>query len=642
MSDARKTKRSAPGDFDDLVDIPQRTSEDSRLDDPLAELARLIEEDPFADFNQRRREPPLAADRTGGGRTFTEPPVEIEDDRYVSDDDRYQDEVPSGYDQDYEEPAEYADDQADQPAGDPDYGAEFDEQATERLYADLAAAANLDVEPASEPQARDEPSHYADIPDDWAGQDVEPAPAPQARDEPSRYADIPDDWAGQDFDPAAALEEQLVAKGPDIADLILEDLDAAEAEDPNVRDPRGSQYGDDLYARTDPVFDDSGHLPPYEGDVPAEPVRRGRSLKLLLALIVLLAIGGGGYYLYDNFAGTETGGPPPIIRAEDTPAKIAPTAAQTEEPTQQQGKLVYDRVGGDAAADNAQLVPREEPVADLGERKVRVIEPGQEDQAAGLRGSASETASGTDASGDTQPKRVRTVVVKPDGTIVGEIEPPKSAAPVQPLQPAAAQPAPASEPVPMSAPAAEPTPESATAEPSGPPLPRPRPADLPVSKTSAAAPAAPATAPVAPAPAPAAFVPPAAPQASQPVALKPDADASLPTSQQRATGPSQPVQVAASQPAAAAVQTTTFPAGSFVVQVAATRSESDARQTAATIGQQYARQLSSFKPAVERADLGDRGIYYRVGIGPMRSQNDANSLCGNLKSAGLDCFVRRN
>ena len=79
-----------------------------------------------------------------------------------------------------------------------------------------------------------------------------------------------------------------------------------------------------------------------------------------------------------------------------------------------------------------------------------------------------------------------------------------------------------------------------------------------------------------------------------------------------------------------------------MVQVAASRSEQDARGTAATIGQQYNNVLAGYAPAMERTDLGDRGIYYRVGVGPMKSQGDANSLCSKLKSAGLDCFVRRN
>ena len=67
-----------------------------------------------------------------------------------------------------------------------------------------------------------------------------------------------------------------------------------------------------------------------------------------------------------------------------------------------------------------------------------------------------------------------------------------------------------------------------------------------------------------------------------------------------------------------------------------------AQSTASSINQRYSSELSGYAPKIERADLGDRGIYYRVGIGPMTGQGDAANLCTKLKSAGLDCFVRRN
>ena len=56
----------------------------------------------------------------------------------------------------------------------------------------------------------------------------------------------------------------------------------------------------------------------------------------------------------------------------------------------------------------------------------------------------------------------------------------------------------------------------------------------------------------------------------------------------------------------------------------------------------YGSALGNYKTSVQRADLGDRGVFYRVGVGPMATQQDASALCGRLKSAGLDCFVRRN
>lgn len=51
--------------------------------------------------------------------------------------------------------------------------------------------------------------------------------------------------------------------------------------------------------------------------------------------------------------------------------------------------------------------------------------------------------------------------------------------------------------------------------------------------------------------------------------------------------------------------------------------------------------LSDMKPVVVRADLGKKGVYYRLRLGGFDSQDDAKSACGRLKSRGLSCFVSR-
>ncbi|WP_119392384.1 SPOR domain-containing protein [Taklimakanibacter lacteus] len=51
--------------------------------------------------------------------------------------------------------------------------------------------------------------------------------------------------------------------------------------------------------------------------------------------------------------------------------------------------------------------------------------------------------------------------------------------------------------------------------------------------------------------------------------------------------------------------------------------------------------LNEMKPVVVRADLGKKGVYYRLRLGGFDSQDDAKSACGKLKSRGLSCFVSR-
>jgi len=50
--------------------------------------------------------------------------------------------------------------------------------------------------------------------------------------------------------------------------------------------------------------------------------------------------------------------------------------------------------------------------------------------------------------------------------------------------------------------------------------------------------------------------------------------------------------------------------------------------------------LSPINHFVMRADLGaEKGVYHRLQAGPLPSRDSAESLCGQLETAGLDCFV---
>lgn len=619
MSDTRYHGRAAQWDTSDEAQAQDRRSDPAASDDPLAELARLIDEDPFADFNRRRVEPvvPQQAD------DYEAEPYEPGDAAYS--------------DPDYADPA-YAEPYVDQP-GDglldepypEDAYSDRDRSETERLYAELAAATRR-VEPTFEDAlprvVRAEPAPGAAVPGGY-----DPARALAADLGADSYGEPRQDdgFAGDAYRDGGYREEAYPT------DAALADGWSVEADYP-VQDTDPAY--DEIYAQTDPVFDDSGYIQPYEGELLQEQGGgRRRGMVVAAGLVGLVALGGVSALGYYMFSGGESDTPPPVIRADRTPAKIQPPSADGEAADEQPGKLVYDRVGGEATGDE-RLVSREEPVADVGNRQVRVIDPNRDDE---LRGSAIDP--GAAADGDL-PRRVRTVVVKPDGTIVGEVAPPQPAQPLQPapLPGARVEPEPSDAEAGADAPAAD---APATADV---PLPTPRPADLPRSSdatpTASPAPLAATPPPAAPTPVAsaqpnqpgAAFVPPSAPS-GQPIQLQPTSLAALPA----APAPSAPAAPPpAAAPAAVAPATASFPAGSYVVQVAASRNEQDARSTASSIGQRYADALGSYAPVVERADLGDRGIYYRVGLGPLSSQGDASSLCARLKSSGLDCFVRRN
>jgi cell division protein FtsN len=52
--------------------------------------------------------------------------------------------------------------------------------------------------------------------------------------------------------------------------------------------------------------------------------------------------------------------------------------------------------------------------------------------------------------------------------------------------------------------------------------------------------------------------------------------------------------------------------------------------------------LGSHSPVIKRADLGDKGVYYRAMVGPFGSSEEASQLCSSLKSAGGQCVIQRN
>ncbi|WP_238122585.1 MULTISPECIES: SPOR domain-containing protein [unclassified Xanthobacter] len=82
--------------------------------------------------------------------------------------------------------------------------------------------------------------------------------------------------------------------------------------------------------------------------------------------------------------------------------------------------------------------------------------------------------------------------------------------------------------------------------------------------------------------------------------------------------------------------------GDFVVQVASQRSEADAMGSWKALQTRYPNLLSSYVATVKKADLGDRGVYYRAQVGPFATRDQANDLCQALRAQGGDCLVSKN
>jgi caspase domain-containing protein/sporulation related protein len=82
--------------------------------------------------------------------------------------------------------------------------------------------------------------------------------------------------------------------------------------------------------------------------------------------------------------------------------------------------------------------------------------------------------------------------------------------------------------------------------------------------------------------------------------------------------------------------------GGYVVQVSSQRSEEDALAAYKTLQSRFPDVLGSHAPIIKRADLGDKGAFYRAVVGPFATSDEAAQFCGILRTAGGYCIVQKN
>jgi hypothetical protein len=212
------------------------------------------------------------------------------------------------------------------------------------------------------------------------------------------------------------------------------------------------------------------------------------------------------------------------------------------------------------------------------------------------------TASTTNT-GFPEPKRVKTVSVRPDGSLIV----------------ADASPAPANDPIGAMA--------------AGRPLPTASGADsaMPKSATPKSTARVAATTPKVEAAAPGAGD---QSSATSPLPGKPKVAIAAPKPK--------PAKVASAEDNAsdAAPVATASTGGGFAVQLAAPASEQEARSASSRLGAKFADSLGGHRPAVVKAEVGDKSIY-RVRVSSL-SREEAVSLCEKVKAKGGACFVAKN
>jgi hypothetical protein len=97
-----------------------------------------------------------------------------------------------------------------------------------------------------------------------------------------------------------------------------------------------------------------------------------------------------------------------------------------------------------------------------------------------------------------------------------------------------------------------------------------------------------------------------------------------------------------SRPAAPARAASVSGGGGYLVQVSSQRSEAEAQTSYRSIKSKYASVIGSQPSLIRRADLGDKGTYYRAMVGPFGTREQAIQVCTSLKAAGGACVVQGN
>jgi len=313
----------------------------------------------------------------------------------------------------------------------------------------------------------------------------------------------------------------------------------------------------------------------------ANSAQGSKSFSVLIGVTlgVIVAAGAGWYFLRGSGV-TFTPGAVGFIKADPTPYKIRPDnpgGLQVEN----QDKLVYDRVAkGNAPARVENLLPpAEEPKAPPMPAVTAAPEPAK-----------------------PEPAKVEPLPApEPAKAEVAKVEPPKVEPPkVEPAKPEPAKPEPAKVEAPAKPTAPEPDPLAAAV------------AAATAGRTSA-------TGPIAVAPAPAATAEPT---------TAPVPAAAPPTEPQ--------VAAAVPNPAPAAVA-----GAGFQIQLASVLSEQAALAEWKRISSKHTDLLGTYMPAVTKADLGERGVFYRLRAGPLADKAAADALCASLAAVNVGCIVVR-
>ncbi|QQR40823.1 SPOR domain-containing protein [Devosia rhizoryzae] len=432
------------------------------------------------------------------------------------------------------------------------------------------------------------------------------------------------------------------APSPALRSLATPTLPASEPQrrsEPSVRAPSGAGSVDDAIlaaaaatgARVEWV-NPEGDLVEAEEMAPIRPRRpRGpvfglsRAVAGPLVAVGLLGAAGVGLYFMLGQSAAPTG-PAPLIAADTTAIKEVPEPVEAAP----QQSVVFNEIAGNNDGTDEQLVSRDQ--ADE-EAVTEAATTAALDSSSGIAPPAEGGTINPNADGLVN-RKVRTVTVRPDGTIVSGDDSLAGASILPVDRPNVPEVPGADTSTPSLLANADPSAAGATTVPSTAPV------------TALPEATAPAVVPVQPG-----AVVPVVDATGQPIAgrtvttpLQRPADlqtaAASPAALPAATTPEPtPLTPTTTTPAAAA--TAAVPAGGSAaayVQLSSQRSEDAARESAQAIATRYGVLFGGANLEIQRVDLGERGIYFRVLV-PAADRAGASNICTNVKAAGGDCLI---
>ncbi len=522
-----------------------------------------------------------------------------------------------------------------------------------------------DADEVLAPDDRDEGDYYSERPAAGAVAGVEVGEF--AADEP-HYADAGEEMAAY---PAQEADHQLAMAEPE-PDGFAETLGELA--------PDESVYEESLEKNQAGLTADRAD---YRGLDYAEPRKSRLGMFAIAAILAVLIIGGGLAATMGLIGGNgNADGAPPRIQADNSDVKQVPERIVADAGEDGTGQAVFDSVSGQIRKTEEKLIDNTEQPREVA--RVILPESGADTVSDGAgEGTKMEARIPEDAQlpetgpkfNPIGPRKVRTVIVKPDGTIVpntgpaisapGVTDPPAgdTGAPVL-VQPGQAGDTTTADPMAAAGAAADsgqadPQPVKVrTIDVSSSTAPSSAPGNLPAERIVDAPNAATGGSEIAiaalesgtgggettgasgaggvPKPRPDEVPRVRQPAPQQPAPQQPAVIRAAP--EQPAD---RPVDLLASAPArsAPAAAPPVVRSGNAFVQLSSQRSAEQAQSTFRSLQRRYPNILSGYEPNIQRAEIAGKGIYYRVRVGPLANREAAGQLCNQIKASGGNCYV---